>query len=152
MDQIEFSRRLRVLADGVATEAPSRPTLDATAIVGRLAFVAIVRRVQVIVLVLVMATLSALSIKAIGTTSHAGLWALALGHALICLLAIRWFPYRNPAMALKEGLQALSLFQLNDPGLFISGLRTDLSRVNNKLLRDLCMQLTLDRRRTPPAC
>lgn len=135
------------LASGIHAQRPLRPACSTSEIVGRLGFVAYVRRAQAALVAVLLVAASVASINSFGWSSSAYGYALVLGHSMACFLAIRHFPYCNPRQSLKEGLVALSRHRLNDPASFLAHQRTDVSAVSNRLLSDLCMQLTIDSRR-----
>lgn len=151
MDQNEFSRRLRHLA-GAHSHPASRSLDTYPLIIGSLGFAKAVRRTQALALSLALG-LGAVGILLAVDFSMPATCLLALVLAAAGVQVVRLFPYWTPAGALREGLLALSTYQLNDLGSFMRHQRTDLTIVNNTLLSDLCMQLAMDQRRpTIPSC
>lgn len=146
MDQEEFSRRMRQLAG--AQSHPVDQSLDAyTRILGSLGFAGAVRRTQAAALCVILGWGFVEVLHAVDFDSKVSTWGMALTLAAAGMMIIRRFPYWTPACALRDGLLTLSSYQLNDLATFLQHQRTDLTTVNNTLLSDLCIQLTMDRRR-----
>ena len=146
MDQNEFSRRLRLLAGPQKRDAKDSGD-DYMLILGSLGLACTVRRVQAALLVLMLCAGSLVTLNEVALMIGISKWGVALLQSGMSLFIVRHFPYWTPAGALRDGLLTLSRFRLNNLGEFIAHQRTDLHSVNNKLLSDLCVQLTMDRRR-----
>lgn len=146
MDQFEFSRRLRVLAGPQNHDAIGSGD-DYMLILGSLGLACTVRRVQAAILVLMLCAGSLVTLNEVALMTGVSNWGVALLQSGVSLFIVRHFPYWTPAGALRDGLTTLSRFRLNNLGEFLAHQRTDLTVVNNKLLSDLCVQLTMDRRR-----
>lgn len=146
MDQNEFSKRLRQLA-GTHTKQVELSSDPYMRILGSLGFAKTVRRLQAFFLSAGLALIAMGAMKVLGAASIASSWGMAIPLAAAGVMFVRHFPYWTPAGALRDGLETLSHYPLNDLDAFLKHQRTDLTAVNNTLLSDLCMQLALDRRR-----